>query len=326
VVLFAGKPQAVVIPGSATPERRLQLALDALFLHPNVGPFIGRQLIQQLVTSAPSPAYVARVAAAFADNGRGTRGDMAAVVAPCCSTPRRRAAPAPGFGKLREPVLRVTQWMRAFGASSVSGQYAMAWELDPLSQRALRAPSVFGWFRPGHVPPGTDFAARGATAPEFQLVNESTTAAWVNQVEAMVGWGMGWNGSSTDVSATLAFTGTAGRQRQCRGAGAEPGRAAVCRPHVTALRQDLLDAVAGVGGTDANSHLHRARIAVYVAMSSPNSSPSAEATIHERIPSPLLLRTAGALASALPGLRAPLSLGLAGLAARWPHSRPARPT
>ena len=269
VVLFAGKPQAVVIPGSATPERRLQLALDALFLHPNVGPFIGRQLIQQLVTSAPSPAYVARVAAAFANNGRGVRGDMAAVVRAVLLDPEARGAPAAGFGKLREPVLRVTQWMRAFGATSVSGQYTMAWELEPLAQRVLRAPSVFGWFRPGHVPPGTDFATRGATAPEFQLVNESTTAAWVNRVEAMVGWGLGWNGNSTDVSATLAA--------QAQLAAAGNLEALVQNLDVLlfagrmspALRQDLLDAIAGVGGTDANSHTQRARIAVYVAMSSP---------------------------------------------------------
>lgn len=269
VVLFAGKPQAVVIPGSATPERRLKLALDALFLHPNVGPFIGRQLIQQLVTSAPSPAYVSRVAAAFANNGRGVRGDMAAVVRAVLLDPEARSTPAPGFGKLREPVLRVTHWMRAFGARSVSGQYTMAWELDPLAQRVLRAPSVFGWFRPGHVPPGTDFAARGATAPEFQLVNESTSAAWVNHVEAMVGWGLGWNGSSTDVSATLAAQAQLAASGNLEALVQDLDVLLFAGRMSASLRQDLLDAIAGVGGTDANSHTQRARIAVYVAMSSP---------------------------------------------------------
>jgi uncharacterized protein (DUF1800 family) len=269
VQLFAGKPYAVSIPQGGTGPARLKLALDGLFKHPNVGPFIGRQLIQQLVTSHPSPAYVARVSAAFANNGRGVRGDLAAVVKAVLLDVEARRAPTPEFGKLREPVLRVTQWMRAFGARSVSGNYMLAYELDDLSQRALAAPSVFGWFRPGYIPPGTAFAARGATAPEFQIVNESTSALWVNQVEGMVGWGMGWTGTTSDV--TTAFTpqvalSTSGNVEALVqnlnlllfAGGMSP-----------ALRQDLLDAVGGVNGTDADSHLNRARIAAYVAMSSP---------------------------------------------------------
>jgi hypothetical protein len=108
-----------------------------------------------------------------------------------------------------------------------------------------------------------------ATAPEFQIVNESTSALWVNQVEGMVGWGMGWTGSTSDV--TTAFTpqvalSTSGNVEALVqnlnlllfAGGMSP-----------ALRQDLLDAVGGVNGTDADSHLNRARIAAYVAMSSP---------------------------------------------------------
>ena len=85
------------------------MALDALFNHPNVGPFIGRQLIQRLTTSNPSPAYVARVAAVFANNGKGVRGDMAAVVRAILLDAEARQQPDGGFGKLREPILRVTQ-------------------------------------------------------------------------------------------------------------------------------------------------------------------------------------------------------------------------
>ena len=269
VKLFAGKPWAVTIPAGTSAQAKLKIALDTLFNHPNVGPFIGRQLIQQLVTSSPSPAYVTRVAAAFANNGQGVRGDMAAVVKAVLLDSEARSAPALNTGKLREPVLRVTQWLRAFNASSPSGQYQLAWELDNLSQRVLRSPSVFGWFRPGYVPPGTDFAARNATAPEFQLVNESTTAAWVNQVEALVGWGIGWNGSGADAKASYAT--------QASLASAGNVEALIQNLNVLlfagrmspALRQDLLDAIGGVGGTDAESHLNRARIAVYVAMSSP---------------------------------------------------------
>jgi hypothetical protein len=85
----------------------------------------------------------------------------------------------------------------------------LAYELEDLSQRALAAPSVFGWFRPGYIPPNTAFAARNATAPEFQIVNESTTALWANQVEGMAGWGMGWTGSTSDVTTTFAAAGGA---------------------------------------------------------------------------------------------------------------------
>ena len=268
--LFAGKPWAVSIPANGSAAADLKLALDALFHHPNVGPFIGRQLIQKLVTSAPSPGYVARVAAVFNNNGRGVRGDMEAVVRAILLDAEARAAnPPASFGKLREPVLRVGQWMRAFGATSVSGEFQMAWEGDNVSQRAFAAPSVFGYFRPGHVPPGTAFSAVGATAPEFQIVNESTTAAWANTALAMSAWGLGWNGSTQDVKS-----------------GYGPLAALIARGNLSVvvdhldslllagrmsptLRQALLDGMGSVNGSDAASHVNRARIAALLVMSSP---------------------------------------------------------
>jgi uncharacterized protein (DUF1800 family) len=271
VSLFAGKPWALVIPANSTPAVALRMALDTLFNHPNVGPFIGRQLIQQLVTSDPSPAYVARVAAAFANNGAGVRGDLAAVVRAVLLDTEARTTPVAGAttGKLREPILRIAHAMRALGATSPSGEYMIAWEMESLSQQATHSPSVFGWFRPGYVPPGTSFAARGATAPEFQIVNESTTASWINQVEALCSWGIGWNGLSADV--TIPFTPQV--------AMVTAGNLAALIEHLNvllfagrmsnALRLDLMDAVGSVGGTDAASHLNRARMAAYVAMTSP---------------------------------------------------------
>lgn len=269
VQLFPGKPFAITIPPGGTAQARLKLALDGLFRHPNVGPFIGRQLIQQLTTSNPSRPYVARVAAAFANNGRGVRGDMAAVVKAVLMDPEARAVPASTFGKLREPVLRVTQWMRAFGATSASGSYMMAWELDELSQRALAAPSVFGWFRPGYIPPGTAFSARSATAPEFQIVNESTTAAWPNLVEAMFGWGLGWTGSTSDVTTPMTAQVALVSKGNLEMLVQNLNLLLFAGTMSPALRQDVLDAVGGVDGTDAESRLNRARIAAYVAMSSP---------------------------------------------------------
>src|SRR6185436_10160450 len=106
----------------------LGTALDTLFAHPNLPPFVSRQLIQRLVTSNPSPAYVGRVAAAFANDGGGVRGDMKAVLRAILLDPEARdtagAAAAQSFGKLREPVVRFLNWARAFGANSPSGLWA----------------------------------------------------------------------------------------------------------------------------------------------------------------------------------------------------------
>lgn len=199
-VLFSGKSWARTLPANGDAEAELSTVLDLLFNHPNVGPFIGRQLIQHLVTSNPSPAYVGRVAAVFANNGKGVRGDLAAVVRAVLLDDEARNAPAAGFGKLREPILRVTQWMRACGAVSTTGEFAMSMELDSQSQRALAASTVFGYFRPGYVPPNTAFSAAGATVPEFQIVNEATVASWINLAEAMSGTGIGSQNGAKDVS------------------------------------------------------------------------------------------------------------------------------
>jgi uncharacterized protein (DUF1800 family) len=269
VQLFAGKPHVVNIPEGGSAASRLKLALDGLFKHPNVGPFIGRQLIQQLVTSEPSPAYVARVAAAFNNNGRGVRGDLLAVVKAVLLDAEARNPPAAEFGKLREPVLRVTQALRALAARSSTGEYKLAYFLDDLSQRALAAPSVFGWFRPGYVPPGTSLAVRKATAPEFQIVNESTTAAWVNLAEGLLGWGIGWTGSTADVTTTLSTQVALLTKGDLEGLVQNLNLLLFAGGMSPELRLDLLDAVGGVGGSDAASHLNRARIAAYVALSSP---------------------------------------------------------
>ena len=266
--LFAGKPWAVNIAAGGTAQADLKQALDALFNHPNVGPFIGRQLIQRLVTSQPSLAYVARVAAVFNNNGSGVRGDLAAVVRAILLDNEARNAPPAGFGKLREPVLRVAHWMRALDAKSASGQYMMAWELDSSGQRALHAPSVFNYYRPGYVPPGTGFAAAKATAPEFQIVNESTVAAWINSAEAMAGNGLGWTGSANDVAVDHAAL----------GALADSGNLGALADHLNllllggrmsaTLRQAILDTVSSVSpGTTAAAY--RARAAVFLTLASP---------------------------------------------------------
>jgi uncharacterized protein (DUF1800 family) len=148
-------------------------AIDCLFIHPNVGPFVGRQLIERLVTSNPSPAYISRVAAVFADNGQGVRGDMKAVIkAILLDTEARDPAKMSDstFGKLREPFLRCVNLAHAFNASAQSGYYALdSFYLDHVEE-PMRSPSVFNFYQPGYSPPGLLNTA-GLFAPEFQIIN-----------------------------------------------------------------------------------------------------------------------------------------------------------
>lgn len=174
----------VVLPAGQSGEQDLQQALDNIFAHPNVGPFISKQLIQRLVTSNPSPAYVRRVAKVFNNNGQGVRGDLGAVVkAILLDAEARNPAKAQrsDFGKLREPLLQVSHLWRAFAARADNGKYQY-WnpEFD-LGQAPLRAPSVFNFYFPDYAAPGV-IADSGLVAPESQLAIESTvirTSNWL---------------------------------------------------------------------------------------------------------------------------------------------------
>jgi uncharacterized protein (DUF1800 family) len=174
-----------VLADGGTPESDLKAALDSIFQHPNVGPFIGRQLIQRLVTSNPSAAYIARVAAVFANNGQGVRGDLRAVVRAILLDTEARgddAATRPRFGKLREPVIRFANFLRALGGASTSGLNTIHYlddADDALGQSPLLAPSVFNFFSPNYRHAGP-LAAAGMTAPEFQITTETTVVGSLN--------------------------------------------------------------------------------------------------------------------------------------------------
>lgn len=181
------------VPANTPGPEALRIALDALFNHPNVGPFFARQMIQRLVTSNPSPAYVAHVAAKFNNNGAGVRGDLKAVWKAILLDDEARGAAgltSTTHGKLREPMVRHYQWARTFGVDSTTGTWKWNYDLENpkynYGQQAFSSPSVFNFFRPGYVPPGTALAATGATAPEFQIVNESTVSQWINSVELWI--------------------------------------------------------------------------------------------------------------------------------------------
>ena len=189
-MLFHDKPWQTVLPADKTGMQDIGAALDALFNHPNIGPFIGRSLIKFLVTSNPSPAYVKRVAAVFANNGAGVRGDLFAVVKAILLDVEARSSAAltnPKFGKLQEPLVRVARMVRAFGAGKTltnTDVTGLEWwgtdKANALAQWPLLAPSVFNFFAPGYRHLGV-LAQNGLTSPEFQIFNSVTAATVSNK-------------------------------------------------------------------------------------------------------------------------------------------------
>ena len=186
------------IPARTSGEQSIDMALDTIFAHPNVAPFISRQLIQRFTASSPSPAYVGRVASAFesgeftATNGRvfgtGTRGDLEATLAAIlldASFFSGLSAQNDNFVKVREPVLRFVHWARAFeiNANTVPNESLLSNTSNPatrLGQHPFRSPSAFNFYRPGFIAPGTETSQNGLTAPEFQIVSTSSLVGYIN--------------------------------------------------------------------------------------------------------------------------------------------------
>ncbi|MEO6436967.1 MAG: DUF1800 family protein, partial [Tepidisphaeraceae bacterium] len=201
----------VTLPPNRTGEQDLKDALDNIFNHPNVGPFICRQLIQRLVTGSPSPGYVYRAARMF-DGYRGTdpdgspsapRGDLAAVVKAILTDYEARSTTFinnPGYGKLREPVLRSTAVIRAFDPVSTIGQWKIGATDTELAQTPLRSPTVFNFFEPNYVKPG-EIAEAGLFSPEFQITSETTAISTANFMRD--GIYNGWKAGYRDVRINL---------------------------------------------------------------------------------------------------------------------------
>jgi len=266
--------------GAADPAASLRVALDTLANHPNVGPFIGRQLIQRLVTSNPSPGYVRDISRVWADNGRGVRGDLRAVVRAILLHPEARATPTDTTGKLREPVLRLAALLRAFNYRSDTGNWRVGNTDNPatsLGQTPMRSPSVFNFYRPGYVAPGTQSAARGLVAPELQIAHETSAAGTVNYLRDAVAQGVGASNTiagvtrrdiQADFSAELALA---------------PDAAALVDhvltrllPHTSvpaALRSEIVAAVASINipttGSSATQLRNRVNAAILLTVVSP---------------------------------------------------------
>jgi uncharacterized protein (DUF1800 family) len=173
-------------PAGQTAQQDLDQALDILFNHPNVGPFVSKQLIQQFVTSNPSPAYVTAVTAVFNNNGGGVRGDLAAVIRAVLTHPEADLS-SPNSGKLSEPALFVVSQLRALNAS-VTDHPFMSDKAEEMGQKVFYPPSVFSYYSPGYRVRGT----AGPTGlpvggPEFQILTSVTALVRVNFVAALLG-------------------------------------------------------------------------------------------------------------------------------------------
>jgi len=256
------------IPSSLSGPQALSIALDTLANHPNTGPFIGRQLIQRFTMSHPSPTYVGRVAAVFNNNGHGVRGDLKATLRAVLLDPEARAKPSGNAsGRLREPLHRFIQWGRSFGITSTTGRWPIGDTTDPatrLGQSPWRSPSVFNFFRPGYVPPGKELAANQITAPEFQLLNESTVAGYLNFMQSVISNGL----ASGDVSARYTHELTLAADPPALLAHLNL-RLAAGAIQTTTL-SELSAAVNTISASTAAGQLNRVRAAILLVMAAPD--------------------------------------------------------
>ena len=181
----------LIVPANQDAQTDLEMALDNIFNHANVGPFISKQLIQKLVTSNPSPDYVERVALIFNDNGQGTRGDLGAVVKAILVDDEARnghQSSNSAFGKIREPIIKATHLWRAFDASSPNGRFQFGWPDYFFAQAPLASPSVFNFFSPDYAPPG-DIGEQELVAPELQIITENYLTRTSNFFAYSTLWG-----------------------------------------------------------------------------------------------------------------------------------------
>ena len=250
------------VPAGQTAASDLAVALHSVFMHPNVGPFVGAQLIRQLVTGNPSPAYIARVASAFNDNGQGVRGDMKAVLRAILLDPEARGEikTDPGYGALKEPVLYMTSLLRALGTASDGIGF-----VDPaaaMGQDVFYSPSVFNYYPADYRIPGTTMIA-----PQFGIHNTNTVLARIDFAYDMVYGGgyerrddiVGATGTVVDLAPFIALAGAPGQLVQrvndvLFGGGMSPG-----------VQSELLLAVAQLPADDPQA---RASAAVFLGATS----------------------------------------------------------
>ena len=255
VLLNYPSAQRAILPAGQDGVTDLNQALDNIFFHPNVGPFIGKQLIQHLVTSNPSPAYVSRVAAAFNNNGSGIRGDMKAVIKAILLDPEARgdASPDPTFGKLREPILFVTNLLRAFDTTT---DYVLTDYPKGMGQNLFYSPTVFNYFPADYVLPGSSL-----TGPEFAIQSSSTALVRLNFVNTLITGKVG----ATTANFQIDWTGLQAVAGDPALLVEKLNRLLLHGAMSAAMRNDIVAAVAAVAATDTKL---RAQTALYLVATS----------------------------------------------------------
>jgi uncharacterized protein (DUF1800 family) len=253
----------VVIPANQTAAQDLKTTLDTIFNHPNVGPFICRQLIQRLVTSNPSPGYLYRVVAVFNDNGQGVRGDLKAVVRAILLDYDARVGfvTAQGAGHGREPVIRVTNLLRAFNATSPSGKYSVRNAYANLAEEAMHSPTVFNFFEPDYSAPGA-IAAAGLKSPEFEITTDTTVISIANYLRTSI---YGSLGPGTD-RITLNLASEQTRAGDPAGLVDHLNSLLMAGGMSSSVRTILINAVTQIPATNT---LERVRTAIYLVVNSP---------------------------------------------------------
>jgi uncharacterized protein (DUF1800 family) len=263
---------SVTVPAASTAEGALEAVLDSLMAHPNMAPFIGRQLIQHLVTSNPSPAYVARVSNAFNSGrhgriGSGVKGDLRATVAAILLDAEARGDVPPAHaGRLREPVQFFAGVLRALNGTT-DGEPLTWWWGEALGQHVFRPPSVFNYYRPDYPVAGTTLQG-----PQFGILNANTGLARVNYVNYLVNWG-GSAPSANVPDALPTKVNLDGFQTDA----ADPARLVDRMVRVglggritPSARQTIIDAVAAWNAGNSGNYLQeRVKTAAYLVFASP---------------------------------------------------------
>lgn len=264
--------QGTTLPEGQSAEQDLKGALDNIFAHPNIGPFVCKQLIQHLVTGNPSPGYVQRVAEVFANDGSGVRGDMKAVLTAIIMDPEARAGdaqtgdqaesnPAVDGGHLREPLLWTLNLVRALGATPTNSSdpypfvYFMTEFMGTMGEAPFTQPSVFNYFSPSYVVPQT-----GINAPEFGLENTGTIVPRLSVANAIVHNAA--TGLIIDLSAASPIGQQAGNPAQLAD---YLGMLFMHSQMPTDMRSALITAISAIPVTDLQS---RAEVATYLVVTS----------------------------------------------------------
>ncbi len=258
----------VISPANQTAKKDLVFALDNIFNNPNVAPFICKQLIQNLVTSNPTPSYVSRVSAAFNDNGAGVRGDLKAVViailmdqeARCDDVATCASTTDINYGHLRQPVLFITNILRAFSAASDG--VGLSDRARNMGQEPFNPPTVFSYYRPGYVIPGTTLLG-----PEFDIQSSAAAIYHANFANTMVFSRIGTApaGTALDLTglqslSTSDLTGAAVVD--------ELNRLLMHGAMSPAMRTKIIQTITALPGVTAADHLKRARWALYLVTTS----------------------------------------------------------